>query len=197
MARFSQASALVFVLLSLVIAGCAEAVAVGPARAPTGVGWQTAQLPPSSVPTTTTVVVPPVVPATVSAQSPTSGRQFTIDLDAAGRPLVEGEVVAVEYDRMIFLRDARMSPDCSNVQVKNLYVKKMGATCQVGVLPFEQGLKPGQTVNATWQIGAETKKFVVKVIPIDSARTSDIVSPHPLLHEARRWLRRATMMASL
>ena len=198
MARFSQASALVFVLLSLVIAGCAEAVYVGPARAPTGVGWPSAA-PPPPMPQMATVVVPaaPVAPAPVSAQQPSSSKQFTIDLDAAGRPLVEGEVVQVAYDRMIFLRDQRMAADCSNVQVTNLYKKQMGSICQIGVLPYEQGLKPGQTVSVSWTIGSETRKFLVKVLPIDSARTSDIVSPHTLLQEARRWLRRATMMASL
>jgi hypothetical protein len=69
---------------------------------------------------------------------------------------------------MIFLSDMRMAPDCTNVQVTNLFMQGRGSICQVGILPIEQGLKPGAQRKATWRVGgAETRTFSFKVLPID------------------------------
>lgn len=94
---------------------------------------------------------------------------------------------------MVFLRDSRMSPDCGNVQVSNLYMKSMGSICQVGVLPLEQGLKPGASVKASWKVGSEIRSFTVKVTDLKTADADN--DQVRLWRHARSWLQDKVLLA--
>jgi len=120
--------------------------------------------------------LPPPAPSTASSDTPTAPppkKVFVVELDASGTSLNDGVVIEVAYDRMIFLRDSRMAPDCSNVQVTNLYMKSMGSICQVGFLPLEQGFKPGDVKDATWKVGSEQRSFKVKVLPSPKTKKAE------------------------
>jgi len=120
--------------------------------------------------------LPPPSPSTASSDTPTAPppkKVFVVELDASGTTLSDGVVIEVALDRMIFLRDSRMAPDCSNVQVTNLYMKSMGSICQVGFLPLEQGLKPGEQRDATWKVGSEQRSFKDKCLPAPKKADAD------------------------
>lgn len=191
MKNSTRASALISILFAgALIAGCAENPQ---AKVPTNVGDQGAP-PPQPVPTASNTVAP--APPPVDAVAP--NKVFVIELDAAGRPLVDGETIEVKYDRMIFLRDSRMTPDCSNVTVSNLYMKAMGPVCQVGILPLEQGLKPGEQKTASWKVGSETRSFSFKILPTDGNKKAESAAEDDhasLWRHAKSWLQENVLLA--
>jgi len=195
MMNSARASALMFVLMAFAMFAMGCTHAAEPAKSPTGVGGPVSGSPPPPQPTpVATKDSPPPPPAAVAPN-----KVFVIELDAAGRSVIEGETIEVKFDRMIFLRDSRMAADCSNVTVSNLFMRKMGSICQVGILPLEQGLKPGEQKTALWKVGEETRSFSFKVIPIDDAKKkaeSDDDQAR-LWRSAKGWFQQTILLASL
>lgn len=146
--------------ISMLMMGCSHEAKQ--AKVPTGVGKHQART--AVKPTQLPQEAPTSVQPAPSQEEVKYEKIFYIELSAMGRPVEEGEEFHVNYDRMIFLRDVRMAPDCSNVQANNLYVQSKGSICQVGILPLEQGFKPGSRKTATWRVGTETRTFSFEVV---------------------------------